>query len=39
MPSRLPAFEKDLASATTLPAFAYTDPAILAAEKARIFRR
>src|SRR4051812_37967007 len=39
MPSRLPAFEKDLASAATLPAFAYTDATILAAEKERIFRR
>lgn len=39
MPSRLPAFESDLASAHTLPAFAYTDAAILDAEKERIFRR
>ena len=39
MPHRLGPFEKELASATTLPAFAYTDPAILAAEQERIFRR
>ena len=39
MPHRLGSFEKDLARATTLPAFAYTDPAILAAEQERIFRR
>ena len=39
MPSRLPPFELELARAATLPAFAYTDPAILAAEKERIFRR
>jgi choline monooxygenase len=35
----LPAFESELAAASTLPAFAYTDAAILAAEKERIFRR
>jgi len=39
MPHRLGPFEKELARATTLPAFAYTDPAILAAEQERIFRR
>jgi choline monooxygenase len=39
MPSRLPRFEPELARAATLPAFAYTDPAILEAEKERIFRR
>lgn len=39
MPHRLGPFENDLARATTLPAFAYTDPAILAAEQERIFRR
>jgi choline monooxygenase len=39
MPHRLGAFERDLARAATLPAFAYTDPTILAAEKERIFRR
>jgi choline monooxygenase len=39
MPSRLPAFEKDLARAATLPAFAYTDGLVLDAEKERIFRR
>ncbi|MBX3207890.1 MAG: Rieske 2Fe-2S domain-containing protein [Labilithrix sp.] len=39
MPSRLPPFEADLARASTLPAFAYTDAAILAAERDRIFRR
>jgi choline monooxygenase len=39
MPHRLGPFEKELASATTLPAFAYTDAAILAAEQERIFRR
>src|SRR3954470_1805651 len=39
MPSRLPPFELELARAATLPAFAYTDPAILAAEMDRIFRR
>ena len=39
MPHRLGPFDKELASATTLPAFASTDPAILAAEQARIFRR
>ncbi|MDF2694054.1 MAG: Rieske (2Fe-2S) domain protein, partial [Labilithrix sp.] len=38
MPSRLPPFEPDLSRASTLPAFAYTDAAILAAERARIFR-
>lgn len=39
MPSRLPPFEPDLSRASTLPAFAYTDEAILAAERASIFRR
>lgn len=39
MPSRLPPFEPDLARASTLPAFTYTDEAILAAERERIFRR
>jgi len=39
MPSRLPPFEPDLARASTLPAFAYTDEAILAAERTKIFRR
>lgn len=39
MPSRLPAFENELSRAATLPAFAYTDAAILAAEHDRIFRR
>ncbi|MDB4933198.1 MAG: putative oxidoreductase [Labilithrix sp.] len=39
MPHRLGVFETDLARAATLPAFAYTDPAILAAEQERIFRR
>ncbi len=39
MPSRLPPFELDLARASTLPAFAYTDEAILAAERTEIFRR
>jgi choline monooxygenase len=39
MPSRLPPFELDLSRAATLPAFAYTDAAILAAERQRIFRR
>ncbi|MCW5837678.1 MAG: Rieske 2Fe-2S domain-containing protein [Labilithrix sp.] len=39
MPSRLPPFEPDLARASTLPALAYTDAAILAAERERIFRR
>lgn len=39
MPSRLPSFEEDLARASTLPAFAYTDAAILEAEQQRIFRR
>jgi choline monooxygenase len=39
MPSRLPPFEKDLARASTLPAFAYTDAAILAAERETIFAR
>jgi choline monooxygenase len=39
MPSRLPPFEADLARASTLPAFAYTDAAILAAERAKIFGR
>lgn len=39
MPSRLPPFELELGRAATLPAFAYTDPAILEAEKERIFRR
>ena len=39
MPSRLPPFERELAAASTLPAFTYTDPAILAAERANIFRR
>lgn len=39
MPSRLPPFEPELARASTLPAFAYTDPAILAAERERIFAR
>jgi choline monooxygenase len=35
----LPPFERDLPRASTLPAAAYTDPALLAAEQARIFRR
>jgi choline monooxygenase len=39
MPHRLPAFDLELASAHTLPAFAYTDEAILTAEKEKIFRR
>ena len=39
MPSRLPPFETDLSRASTLPAFAYTDAAILAAERTGIFRR
>ncbi|HVJ89206.1 MAG TPA: SRPBCC family protein [Labilithrix sp.] len=39
MPSRLPPFDEDLARASTLPAFAYTDAAVLAAERTRIFRR
>lgn len=39
MPSRLSSFEKDLARAWTLPAFAYTDPNVLAEERTRIFRR
>jgi choline monooxygenase len=39
MPHRLGAFEGELARAATLPALAYTDPAILAAEHERIFRR
>jgi choline monooxygenase len=39
MPHRLGTFENDLARAATLPAIAYTDPAILAAEQERIFRR
>lgn len=39
MPSRLPPFDADLARASTLPAFAYTDAAILAAERERIFAR
>lgn len=36
---RLPPFERDLARASTLPAFAYTDPAVLEEEKNAIFRR
>lgn len=36
---RLPPFEPDLARASTLPAFAYTDPDVFAAERARIFAR
>lgn len=39
MPHRLPPFELDLAKAHTLPAFAYTDPTILEAEQAKIFRK
>jgi alkylated DNA nucleotide flippase Atl1/nitrite reductase/ring-hydroxylating ferredoxin subunit len=39
MPSRLPPFETDLSSASTLPAFAYTDAAILRTERSQIFRR
>jgi choline monooxygenase len=39
MPSRLPPFELDLARGSTLPAFPYTDDAILAAERAKIFGR
>jgi choline monooxygenase len=39
MRHRLGPFESDLKRAATLPAFAYTDPAILAAENERIFRR
>ena len=39
MPSRLPPFDPDLARASTLPAFAYTDDAILSAERTKIFRR
>ena len=39
MPHRLGPFEPALARALTLPAFAYTDPTILAAENERIFRR
>ena len=39
MPHRLGTFESELARAATLPAFAYTDAAILAAETERIFRR
>lgn len=39
MPSRLPPFEPDLARAWTLPAFAYTDAGILAAEREKIFAR
>lgn len=39
MPHRLPPFEPDLSKAHTLPAFAYTDPAILEAEQTKIFRR
>lgn len=39
MPHRLGTFEGVLARAATLPAFAYTDAAILAAENERIFRR
>jgi choline monooxygenase len=36
---RLPPFESDLTRAETLPAFAYTDPEILAAERTAIFRK
>src|SRR4051812_21585095 len=39
MPSRLPPFEPDVAKAATLPAYAYTDAAIFAEERAKIFRR
>lgn len=39
MPSRLPPFEPELARASTLPAFTYTDQAILSAEREKIFRR
>jgi len=39
MPSRLPPFESELARASTLPAFAYTDAAILTAERERIFAK
>jgi choline monooxygenase len=39
MPTRLPPFENDITCASTLPAFAYTDAAILAAERTSIFRR
>lgn len=39
MPSRLPPFEQDVARASTLPAFAYTDAAILAAEREKIFAK
>src|SRR5690349_13925304 len=39
MPSRLPPFESDLACASTLPAFTYTHPEILSAEREKIFRR
>src|SRR5262245_30619198 len=39
MPHRLPPFEKDLARAHTLPAFAYTDPSILEAERTKIFAK
>lgn len=39
MPHRLPPWEPDLAKAHTLPAFAYTDAAILEAEQAKIFRK
>ena len=38
-PLRLGPFEPELARASTLPAFAYFDPAVLAAEHERIFRR
>lgn len=39
MPLRLPPFEQDLARASTLPAFAYTDAAILEAEREKIFAK
>lgn len=37
--NRLPPFEPDLARASTLPAFAYTDAGVFAEERAKIFAR
>jgi choline monooxygenase len=39
MPSRLPPFDLELARASTLPAFAYTDAGILRAEREKIFSK
>jgi choline monooxygenase len=39
MPPQLPPFEKSLSRASTLPAWCYTDPEVLALERERVFAR